>query len=33
MRVALTFKVNGKAVSAEVEPDTLLSTFIANNCA
>jgi carbon-monoxide dehydrogenase small subunit len=28
MRVALSFRVNGKPVSAEVEPDTLLSTFI-----
>jgi carbon-monoxide dehydrogenase small subunit len=28
MRVALSFNVNGSAVSAEVEPDTLLSTFI-----
>ena len=28
MRVALSFQVNGKPVSAEVEPDTLLSTFI-----
>ena len=28
MRVALSFHVNGKPVSTEVEPDTLLSTFI-----
>ena len=28
MRVALSFQVNGKHVSAEVGPDTLLSTFI-----
>ena len=31
MRVALSFQVNGKPVSAEVEPDTLLSTFIREN--
>jgi carbon-monoxide dehydrogenase small subunit len=28
MRVALSFQVNGKPVSTEVEPDSLLSTFI-----
>lgn len=31
MRVALSFQVNGKPVAAEVEPDTLLSTFIREN--
>jgi len=31
MRVALSFQVNGKSVSAEVEPDTLLSTFLREN--
>jgi carbon-monoxide dehydrogenase small subunit len=28
MRIALNVKINGKAVAAEVEPDTLLVTFL-----
>jgi carbon-monoxide dehydrogenase small subunit len=33
VKVPLSLRVNGKAVSAEVEPDTLLSTFIREHLA
>ena len=33
MSVTLSLRVNGKAVSAEVDPGMELSTFFANDCA